>query len=55
VLRNLSERPEGLQPEATQALLDAPREGLDDILSRLLAERHVHQDKEHNLYQREEQ
>ena len=40
---------------ATQALLDAPHEGLDDILSRLLAERKVHRDKEHNLYLREEQ
>jgi hypothetical protein len=55
VLRNFSEHPEGLRLDAPQALLDAPREGLDDILSRLLAERHVHQDKEHNLYQREEQ
>jgi hypothetical protein len=55
VLRNLSEHPEGLQPEATQALLDAPSEGLDDIFSRLLAERNVHRDKEHNLYLREEQ
>ena len=55
VLRRLSEHPEGLQPEATQALLDAPRDGLDDILSRLLAERKAHRDKEHNLYLREEQ
>ena len=53
--RHLSEHPEGLQPEATQALLDAPRDGLDDILSRLLAERKAHRDKEHNLYLREEQ
>ena len=44
-LGNLSELLEGLQPDATQALLDAPREGLDDILSRLLAERTVHRDQ----------
>ena len=46
VPRNLSEHPEGFQPEATQALLDAPREQLDDILSRLLEERKVHRDAE---------
>jgi len=50
VLRNLSEHPEGLQLEAMQARLDAPRERLDEILSQLVEEQKVHRDKEHNLY-----
>jgi hypothetical protein len=50
VLRNLSEHPEGLQLEAMQARLDAPRERLDEILNHLVEEQKVHRDKEHNLY-----
>jgi hypothetical protein len=50
VLRRLSEHPEGLQLEAMRARLDVPLERLDEILSHLVAERKVHQDKEHNFY-----
>jgi hypothetical protein len=52
VPRNLSEHPQGFQPEATQALLDAPRERLDDILSHLLEERKVHRDADASLQHR---
>ena len=55
VLCNLSEHPEGLPLEAMQARLDAPLERLDEILSRLIEERKVLRDKEHNLYLHEGQ
>jgi len=55
VLRSLSEHPEGLQPEAMQALLDAPRERLDEILNHLAEEQKVHREEEHNLWLPEEQ
>ena len=50
MLRSIREHPQGLQLEAMQARLDAPRERLDEILSHLVEERKVHRDKEHNLY-----
>ena len=50
VLSSLSEHPQGLQPEAMQALLDAPRERLVEILSHLAEEQKVRRDEEHNLY-----
>ena len=50
VLRSLSEHPEGLQPEAMQTLLDAPRERLDEVLGHLAEEHKVRRDEEHNLY-----
>jgi len=50
VLSSLSEHPQGLQPEAMQALLDAPRERLVQILSHLAEEQKVRRDEEHNLY-----
>jgi gas vesicle structural protein len=50
VLHRLSEHPEGLQPEAMQTLLDAPRERLDEALGHLAGEQKVRRDEEHNLY-----
>ena len=50
VLSSLSEHPQGLQPEAMQALLDAPRKRLVEILSHLAEEHKVRRDEEHNLY-----
>ena len=55
VLRSLSEHPEGLQPETMQALLDAPRERLDEILNHLAEDQKVHREEEHNLWLPEEQ
>ena len=50
ILRYLSDHPEGLQPEAMQLLLDAPREQLDEVLDDLVEENKVRRDEEHNLY-----
>jgi hypothetical protein len=49
-LRRLSEHPEGLPPEAMQALLDAPRERVNEILGHLAEEQKVRRDEEHDLY-----
>src|ERR687883_905939 len=50
VLRRLAEHPEGLQPGAMQALLDAPREHVRETLSHLAEEQKVRWDEEHNRY-----
>ena len=50
VLRRLAEHPEGLQPDAMQALLDAPREHVRETLSHLAEEQKVRWDEEHNRY-----
>ena len=50
VLRSLSAHPEGLQPEAMQALLDAPRERVDEVLGHLTEEHKVRRDEVHNLF-----
>ena len=55
VLRRLAEHPEGLQPGAMQALLDAPREHVRETLSHLAEEQKVRWDEEHNRYLPEEQ
>jgi gas vesicle structural protein len=54
VLRRLSEHPEGLQPDAMQALLDAPREQVRETLSHLAEEHKVRWDEDHNRYLPEE-
>ena len=54
VLRRLSEHPEGLQPASLQALLDAPRERVNEILGHLAEEQRVRRDEEHDLYLPEE-
>src|ERR671924_1411142 len=54
VLRRLAEHPEGLQPDAMQALLDAPREHVRKTLSHLAEEQKVRWDEEHNRYLPEE-
>jgi hypothetical protein len=54
VLRRLSEHPEGLPPASLQALLDAPRERVNEILGHLTEEHKVRRDEEHNLYLPEE-
>jgi gas vesicle structural protein len=50
VLRRLWEHPEGLPPTALQALLDAPRERVNEILGHLAEEQKVRRDEEHDLY-----
>jgi hypothetical protein len=55
VLRRLAEHPEGLPPDAMQALLDAPREHVRETLSHLAEEQKVRWDEEHNRYLPEEQ
>ena len=54
VLRRLSEHPEGLPPASLQALLDAPRERVNEILDHLAEEQKVRRDEDHNLYHHEE-
>jgi gas vesicle structural protein len=54
VLSSLSEHPQGLQPEAMQALLDAPREQVRETLSHLAEEHKVRWDEDHNRYLPEE-
>jgi hypothetical protein len=53
VLRRLSEHPEGLPPASLQALLDAPREQVNEILDHLAEEQKVRRDEEHDLYHHE--
>jgi hypothetical protein len=53
VLRRLSEHPEGLPSEAIRALLDAPRERVNEILDHLAEEQRVHRDEDHDLYHHE--
>jgi hypothetical protein len=55
VLRHLSAHPEGLPPASLQALLDAPRERVNEILGHLAEEQRVRRDEEHNLYLPEEE
>jgi hypothetical protein len=50
VLRRPSEHPEGLPPDAVQALLDAPREELREFLGHLAEEQKERRDEEHALY-----
>jgi hypothetical protein len=50
VLRRLSEHPEGLPPASLQALLDAPRERVNEIVNHLAEEHKVRRDEEHDLY-----
>ena len=50
VLRRLSEHPQGLPAEAIKALLDAPRERVNEILGHLAEEQRVRRDEEHDLY-----
>ena len=50
VLRRLWEHPEGLPPASLQALLDAPRERVNEILDHLAEEQKVRRDEEHDLY-----
>jgi hypothetical protein len=50
VLRHLSEHPEGLPPASLQALLDAPRERVNEVLGHLAEEHRVRRDEDHNLY-----
>ena len=54
VLRRLWEHPEGLAPASLQALLDAPRERVNEILGHLAEEQKVRRDEEHDLYLPEE-
>jgi gas vesicle structural protein len=54
VLRRLWEHPEGLPPASLQALLDAPRERVTEILDHLAEEQKVRRDEEHDLYLPEE-
>ena len=54
VLRHLSEHPEGLPPASLQALLEAPRERVNEILGHLADEQKVRRDEEHNFYLPEE-
>ena len=54
VRRRLSEHPEGLPLASLQALLDAPRERVNEILGHLTEEQKVRRDEEHNLYLPEE-
>jgi hypothetical protein len=54
VLRHLWEHPEGLPPASLQALLDAPRERVNEVLGHLAEEHKVRRDEEHNLYLPEE-
>jgi hypothetical protein len=53
MLRRPSEHPEGLPPDAMQALLDAPREELREFLGHLAEEQKERRDEEHDLYPRE--
>ena len=53
VLRRLWEHPEGLPPASLQALLDAPRERVNEILDHLAEEQKVRRDEEHDLYHHE--
>ena len=53
VLRHLSEHPEGLPPASLQALLDAPRERVNEILRHLAEEQKVRRDEEYDLYHHE--
>jgi gas vesicle structural protein len=50
VLRRLWEHPEGLPPASLQALLDAPRERVNEILGHLAEEQKVRRDEEHDVY-----
>jgi gas vesicle structural protein len=50
VLRRLWEHPEGLPPASLHALLDAPRERVNEILDHLAEEQKVRRDEEHDLY-----
>jgi gas vesicle structural protein len=50
VLRRLSEHPEGLQPASLEALLDAPRDRVNEIVGHLAEEQKVRRDEEHDLY-----
>jgi hypothetical protein len=54
VLRHLWEHPQGLPPASLQALLDAPRERVNEVLGHLAEEHKVRRDEEHNLYLPEE-
>jgi gas vesicle structural protein len=54
VLRRLAEHPQGLEPDAMQALLDAPREHVRETLSHLAEEQKVRWDEEHDRYLPEE-
>ena len=54
MLRHLSEHPEGLPPASLQALLEAPRERVNEILGHLADEQKVRRDEEHNVYLPEE-
>jgi gas vesicle structural protein len=53
VLRRLWEHPEGLPPASLQALLNAPRERVNEILGHLAEEQKVRRDEEHDLYHHE--
>jgi hypothetical protein len=53
VLRRLSEHPEGLPSASLQALLDAPRERVNEILDHLTEGQKVRRDEEHDLYHHE--
>jgi len=53
VLRRLWEHPEGLPPASLQALLDAPRARVNEILDHLTEEQKVRRDEEHDLYHHE--
>jgi hypothetical protein len=50
VLRRPSAHPDGLPPDAMQALLDAPREELREFLGHLAEEQQERRDEEHDLY-----